>query len=1139
MKKNTIAVILLLASLHNTLLAQSGVGGNDPKSYVGDINQMFPSAPTSNNLMKFEEVPVSYYTGIPDINIPLVSIPTSNPKVVMAVQLKYHPLNAKPEDKASETGLGWSLIAGGTISRTVRGGNPDEKNRTILFSSPPKTKYGIYNEIYNPTSKLIKDQTIDLNDYSFEAAMGKYDTEYDLYQYNFMGQSGRFYIIKDDNGNYKPEKLDKNNLQIIINNIAPAEITSFTIVDDKGIRYTFEGMEKSQKSITSVKIGIISGIGNPNPSMDIADYWAAFNLTNIKDQNNNLLATFNYGLNSVVKFEEPSTTIKRLAGNVQYSNTSGSTEISDGSMPGAFETQYVYNTTNTKLLTSIDVLGKGSIYLNYEKGRQDSNYMEPTELYKLKSVQSNYIGQNTQQYIDKYVLDYGYSNTNWQPENGAMKTLQKMMLVKVTKTAPNVQNQEYNLDYYVNSGILQKDKWGYYKGDNDAYRTDVLKSLTYPTKGKAVFDFGENIYSYINGTEPVTGEWIDTDNTFVSYDLNTFSSSIKEEFFTVQTPQKVKLHLDLGNLIYSNWHFYIYKKNADNTYSPSLADFGLSWQSCISNSGAQCMNQNLGPNGEPLTEYDYETVTLQPGTYYLSLTGSKGITQVPISYYLTAYTKEHYFNSFLTKKGGGIRINNIKYFDTLTSTEPAKGLFYDYKDINDPQKSSGSLVFPEPITSFDDSYSYRNKFYNPTITYNANFKVTTDYNILPVQKTQGSDVGYKYVTVEQKDKDGNGKGKTVHTFRSPIDYPNDGILSTVPPVVPIPNLDYLRGQPVSEKVYNAAGQIISETTTQYTTTEFEKNDAIKLYDNYEKNMVSELFGFSSYQALYNQLHIGVMLTNPYKGFEKFGITLPVQKEEKQYFYTNGVQNSVVKTTNTTYNQEDYPISVTQNEPGAETYISKYKYAKEKSNQYLTVKNMIGIPLETEAQKNGITVSKIESLYPVNQAEADTKTSGLAVPYQVNSTDLQNVVSTELTYDKYDEKGNLLQYTTKEGVPVCIVWGYNQTQPIAKIEGITYARLSGISPGILEIVNASNTDASAGVNNDETAFLSALNTFRSNTALSGYQITTYTYDPLVGVRSITPPSGITESYSYDSANRLEKVIDVNGKVLKEMKYNYKN
>ncbi|MCL8538962.1 RHS repeat protein, partial [Chryseobacterium gallinarum] len=128
-----------------------------------------------------------------------------------------------------------------------------------------------------------------------------------------------------------------------------------------------------------------------------------------------------------------------------------------------------------------------------------------------------------------------------------------------------------------------------------------------------------------------------------------------------------------------------------------------------------------------------------------------------------------------------------------------------------------------------------------------------------------------------------------------------------------------------------------------------------------------------------------------------------------------------------------------------------------------------------------------------------------------------------------------QYTTKDGISTVIIWGYNQTQPIAKIEG---AKLSDIQQSLIDsIVNASNTDALAGVNNDETSFLSALNTFRNS--LSGYQVTTYTYDPLIGVRSITPPSGIRESYIYDSANRLEKVIDANGKVLKEMKYNYKN
>lgn len=183
------------------------------------------------------------------------------------------------------------------------------------------------------------------------------------------------------------------------------------------------------------------------------------------------------------------------------------------------------------------------------------------------------------------------------------------------------------------------------------------------------------------------------------------------------------------------------------------------------------------------------------------------------------------------------------------------------------------------------------------------------------------------------------------------------------------------------------------------------------------------------------------------------------------------------------------------------------------------------------------LAKSETIYPINQSEANTKTSGLVLPISVLAYELQNpsAAITEVTFDKYDPKGNLQQYTAKNGLSTVIIWGYNQTQPIAKIEG---AKLSDIQQSLMDsIINASNTDASAVANNDETSFLSVLNTFRN--ALPNYQITTYTYDPLIGVRSITPPSGIRESYVYDSANRLQKVIDVNGKVLKEMKYNYKN
>lgn len=207
------------------------------------------------------------------------------------------------------------------------------------------------------------------------------------------------------------------------------------------------------------------------------------------------------------------------------------------------------------------------------------------------------------------------------------------------------------------------------------------------------------------------------------------------------------------------------------------------------------------------------------------------------------------------------------------------------------------------------------------------------------------------------------------------------------------------------------------------------------------------------------------------------------------------------------------------------------------------KNMVGIPLQTTTNKtaNNVikTISDVETKYPTSQSEADTKTGGLALPYKVLSRDLQSedTMHTGVEYTKYDSiNGNLLEYKIKGLTPVAIIWGYNNTQPIAKIEGAKY---SDISTTLIDaIVTASDTDAGAALNNDESALLAALDSFRNNSTLSGFQITTYTYDPLIGVRSITPPSGVREYYFYDNANRLEYVKDVNGNILKEFKYNYK-
>lgn len=215
--------------------------------------------------------------------------------------------------------------------------------------------------------------------------------------------------------------------------------------------------------------------------------------------------------------------------------------------------------------------------------------------------------------------------------------------------------------------------------------------------------------------------------------------------------------------------------------------------------------------------------------------------------------------------------------------------------------------------------------------------------------------------------------------------------------------------------------------------------------------------------------------------------------------------------------------------------TNYKYSNDKQVQKLINANIVGIPLEIENKRNGKMTNKTEIRYdnPSN-----------LLPTSILSYDLQNNTSVqEMTYDVYDNKGNLLQYTMKDGVPVTMVWGYNQTLPIATIEGATYSQVMqafGLNSGDnssylqLPIVNKSNLDIDDA---SESILVAELNIFRNKAELKDFRISTYTYNPLIGVTSITPPSGIRENYKYDSSNKLEKVIDITGKILKEYKYNY--
>src|SRR5262245_2688761 len=64
-------------------------------------------SPTAASLGKFGDVPVSYFTGIPQISIPLFT--AKGRTLELPVSLSYHASGIKLEEIGGWVGMGWSL----------------------------------------------------------------------------------------------------------------------------------------------------------------------------------------------------------------------------------------------------------------------------------------------------------------------------------------------------------------------------------------------------------------------------------------------------------------------------------------------------------------------------------------------------------------------------------------------------------------------------------------------------------------------------------------------------------------------------------------------------------------------------------------------------------------------------------------------------------------------------------------------------------------------------------------------------------------------------------------------------------------------------------------------------------------------
>jgi YD repeat-containing protein len=222
-------------------------------------------------------------------------------------------------------------------------------------------------------------------------------------------------------------------------------------------------------------------------------------------------------------------------------------------------------------------------------------------------------------------------------------------------------------------------------------------------------------------------------------------------------------------------------------------------------------------------------------------------------------------------------------------------------------------------------------------------------------------------------------------------------------------------------------------------------------------------------------------------------------------------------------------------------LSAIKKMQKPTSNNPTGLHKINSPIQVETIIKDIQNNVLsKSIQRTNYSEPFTN---IILPKTIQTSKGENDLEDRIIYHHYDNRGNPLEVSKANGTHIVYIWGYNQTQPIAKVENATYAEveaaLQAYSTSISAIQIASNEDDDNcnELNCKERQLRNELKKLKD--ALPNSQVITYTYDPLIGVTSITDPRGETIYYYYDGFNRLEYVKDAQGNILSKNEYHYKN
>ena len=1077
--------------------------GNDIQGQTQEIVlKNYTPSPEAYSLMEYSEIPVSLYTGVPDISIPIYTIRVGN--YSLPISLRYR---------------GWDDLKGyWTQTDTI----PNEDSEYIWYS--------VYHD--------------------------RKDYEPDIFHYNFDGFSGKFYankgagsssivpkfLLADPEGNlrieYQGDEMDG----------------SFVVVTPENVKYVF-GIRETKESY-----GMVYGEAIDEHVGSYPGKASAFEPDHFDSETRTisswLLTRIEYPTGDVITFEydiyfdsylspiNHSLKELRMISEDLFSNP--------GITWNEFRTMRPESTTSVSMeLTdcepvlrrivwkdgSLDLVPSDDVRLDIRVPRGNTSAKRPKRLEKILLYAKNKSVPNLS-YTFHHSYFEGRGSSGKVGDNTAKYLTHRLKLDSVSIQGTGETKQKYRMEYEMSDALPMKnsfccDKWGYYNGYDSSkevfpfvpfvarkdyyhyereWRTENGKQYCYiyPIKSQVCIKEGEEHLAGpkdMRESNSLSRTWMLTGlvsplegRTEFQYEPNQVWSQYEYEWQVEDSAQVVTLVKDYNETEKTISFDFPFDGYIDVvcTYDGKGEGYGYEVEknTCLFELDMPSFHQYGLPEGLQNTGSKiHEQYTFTTRLKCLEKMKSATITARTAEWGRLTIQVKRYKARWVNREPfvGGVRVAEIKSplsTRKFVYRDRARGLCSGLLHRNAEYSTTGILDVVSSIGTNNIVGRYQ------FIEYNSSA-------VRPLENPYNSYfMGYTEVSVTKED-----KGKSICETSNFYNLAEPALVYWKDPSIPMPLNGKLSWQGVL-----ADGKSLSAKSYKY-----------------DKRMIFRLKGLQVDENGHGY------------GYNVEGYHIPLLNcNESYYSHIPGKENSLSfnKYTTYEYNSSNFLVNkstVTQTGHPKEEHTIRYSIDYPNYNDGIFQQNnLVTVPIEESFYTDGVLVKRLHHLHYKDSYIKPWKEyvhynkEGYSFPPEFTGNVDQNLGVPELIYSSYSANGQAVSMQTRQGRSVVLIWGYQGQHIIAQIDGSSLEEVK--SQGIVPDLIASREEPT-----EEDWRL--LNQLRSR--LPNAQVVTTRYEPLVGIVSQTDARGVTYRYTYDEFNRLCEVIETGEQehVLRKTEYKY--